>query len=257
MQVVVWNGRPHAVMGGLFFCAKIDLLSAVLPAIILPCAARCRKGKQQVKKIIGYGVFVLSVLLLCGCSPVRLKIVHDPLQRLESKKHGNIFVRQFTDKRAEPLFIGDIRNRFGLEIGRILSDGDVKLAALVTTYFAEALNAAGYSTIIQESRLATMAAPSGCDAVIEGEILVFWMDLHERIRQSIEIRTRALDPTGKTVLWSRVVKADRSNGIWWGTQDEYERVLNETLTQALNEAAKEFASEAFFKTVNQQAKGGS
>lgn len=208
------------------------------------------------KKIIGYGVFVLSVLLLCGCSPVRLKIVHDPLLRVENKKQGSILVRQFIDKRPERFFIGDIQNRFGLDIGRIFAERDVSLTILVTNYFAEALNVAGYTTIVQEPRSVLSPAPAGFDAIIEGEITVFWMSLREKIWQRIEIRTRALDPTGKMVLWSKDVKADRTNGIWWGTQDEYERVLNETLTQALNEAAKEFASEAFFKTVKQQVKGG-
>jgi uncharacterized lipoprotein YajG len=208
------------------------------------------ESEQCVKKYIVHSFCILSVLLAVGCSPVRLKITHDPLLRVENKKQGSILVRQFIDKRPERFFIGDIQNRFGLDIGRIFAERDVSLTILVTNYFAEALNAAGYTTIVQEPRSVPSPAPSGFDVIIEGEITVFWMSLRERIWQRIEIRTRALDPTGKMVLWSKDVKADRTNGIWWGTTDEYERVLSEALTQVLNEAAKEFASDDFYQVAH-------
>lgn len=197
-------------------------------------------------------LIVLSAFLLGGCAigTTHLQVAHEPLERIEAKKQGNIQIKPFIDKRKEDhQYIGNKRNGFGMVLGHVAPVEGVKLESLLTSYFAEALKEAGYNTVIQDSDPAGKQNEVKFDAVVDGEIVEFWLDLYMKVWQNIEIKTRAIQPTTQAVLWENTVKADQSNVLWVGATGEFEKVINEALTKALNQAAKEYASDQFQQAI--------
>jgi len=197
-------------------------------------------------------LIVLSAFLLGGCAigTTHLQVTHEPLERIEAKKQGNIQIKPFIDKRKEDhQHIGNKRNGFGMVLGHVAPEEGVKLESLLTTYFAEALKEAGYNTVIQDSETAGKQNEVKFDAVVDGEIVEFWLDLYLKVWQNIEVKTRAIQPTTQAVLWENTIKADQSNVLWVGATGEFEKVINEALTKALNQAAKEYASDQFQQAI--------
>ncbi|HXE98528.1 MAG TPA: hypothetical protein VN642_19150 [Dongiaceae bacterium] len=197
-------------------------------------------------------LIVLSAFLLGGCAigTTHLQVTHEPLERIEAKKQGNIQIKPFIDKRKEDhQHIGNKRNGFGMVLGHVAPEEGVKLESLLTTYFAEALKEAGYNTVIQDSETAGKQNEVKFDAVVDGEIVEFWLDLYLKVWQNIEVKTRAIQPATQAVLWENTIKADQSNVLWVGATGEFEKVINEALTKALNQAAKEYASDQFQQAI--------
>jgi len=204
------------------------------------------------KQFTNFGIALVFFLafLAGGCAggTTRVKINHEPLDRIQNKKEGNILVKQFVDKRKDTQYIGNKRNGFGMVLGHIGTEEGVKLETLLTNYFAEALKEAGYNAVIQEVQPAGMPSQVKFDAIVDGEIVEFWLDLYMKVWHNVEVKTKALDPTNQAVLWEKDIKADQSNVLWIGTTGEYEKVISEALTKALNQTAKEFASDEFYKS---------
>jgi hypothetical protein len=50
-------------------------------------------------------------------------------------------------------------------------------------------------------------------------------------------------------LWENIIEGAEKRVLWVGATGEYERIIREALTKALNKAAEEFASEGFYKAV--------
>lgn len=199
---------------------------------------------------------VLSALLLSGCAigTTRLQVSHDALEPVQVKRHGTLQIRQFVDKRKENHeYIGNKRNGFGMVLGHVAPEEGVKLENLLTGYFAEALKEAGYKVVIEEPQSADKQHGEKFDAIIDGEILEFWLDLYMKVWQTIEIKTRAIQPVNRTVLWEETIKADQSNVLWVGATGEFEKVINEALTKALNQAAKDYASDRFQQAIQSGA----
>lgn len=188
-------------------------------------------------------VFFALVLGGCAIGTTTLNVEHDPLQKIAKKREGTILVRKFVDKRKEPHeYIGNKRNGFGMVLGHVAASEGVDLEALLTRYFAEALTEAGYKAVIQD------AGDNGTvkfDAVVDGEIVEFWLDLYMKVWHNMEVRTRLLDPANGSVRWEKVITADQSNVLWVGATGEFEKVISESLTKALNQAATEYSSEEF------------
>ncbi|TLM67195.1 MAG: hypothetical protein FDZ69_04715 [Deltaproteobacteria bacterium] len=197
----------------------------------------------------------LAALLLGGCAigTTPLNVTHEPLAKIEAKKSGNILVRTFVDRRKEEhQYIGNKRNGFGMVLGHVgLKDGQT-LEGLLTGYFAGALREAGYNAVIQGEPGAD-AQQVKFDAVVEGEIVEFWLDLYMKVWHNVEVKTRVVSPVNQAVLWERTVQADQSNVLWIGASGEFERVINEALTKALNQAAADYASNDFQQAVNKKA----
>jgi hypothetical protein len=194
----------------------------------------------------------LSAFLLGGCAigTTHLQVTHDPLERIEAKKQGNIQIKTFVDKRKEDhQYIGNKRNGFGMVLGHVAPEEGVNLENLLTRYFAEALKEAGYNTVIQGSEPAGKQNEVKFDAVVDGEIMEFWLDLYMKVWQNVEVKTRAIQPATQAVLWESTIKADQSNVLWVGASGEFEKVINEALTKALNQAAKEYASDQFQQAI--------
>lgn len=190
-------------------------------------------------------VILVLALLTSGCAigTTRLNVEHAPLEKVAQKGSGTILVKQFVDKRKEAHeYIGNKRNGFGMVLGHVGLQEGQSLEPLLTRYFAEALTEAGYTVVIQGQN------PSGqvkVDAVVDGEIFEFWLDLYMKVWHNMEVRTRALDADGKRVLWEKTIKADQSNVLWIGATGEFEKVISESLTKALNQAAAEYAGTGF------------
>jgi hypothetical protein len=199
-----------------------------------------------------YLVIVVFAFLAGGCAigTTRLKVEHSPLEKVESKKHGNILVKEFVDNRKEDHeYIGNKRNGFGMVLGHVGTEEGVKLESVLTRYFAEALTEAGYNVVFEKDGNPGQVK---VDAVVGGEIVEFWLDLYMKVWHNIEVRTTAMDPDSKKVLWEKNIKADQSNVLWIGATGEFEKVISESVTKALNEALKEYASDSFQKAVAKQ-----
>jgi hypothetical protein len=147
---------------------------------------------------LGFALVMLMAFLANGCATgtTRLKVTHDPLDSIANKKQGNILVKTFVDKRKEEdqAFIGNKRNGFGMVLGHVGMEEGVKLDVLLTKYFAEALNAAGYNTVLQSEQEA-MPSPARFNAIVTGEIMEFWMDLYMKVWHKVDVNTKALNPS--------------------------------------------------------------
>jgi len=198
-------------------------------------------------------VLIVSFLALfaggCALGTTKVNIAHDSLDRIENKKTGNILVNQFVDKRKDTQYIGNKRNMLGVVMGHIGTKEGVKLEVLLTNYFAEALKEAGYNTVIQEAQTASTPSQVKFDAIIEGEIAEFWLDLYVAVWHKVGVKVKAIAPTSQNVLWEKDISGEETNVLLIGATSEYEKVIRQALTKALNQAAKEFASDEFYKSI--------
>ena len=185
----------------------------------------------------------------CALGVTRVNVSHDSLATIENKREGDILVKQFLDKRKDTRYIGNKRNMFGMVMGHIGTQEGLKIHDLLTKYFAEALREAGYNAIIQESESAGIAKGVRFDAIVEGEIREFWLDLYMATWHKVAVLVKALEKDTQQVLWEKEVRGEEKNVLWVGVAAEFEKVMREALTKALNQAAKEFASEEFYKAL--------
>lgn len=186
----------------------------------------------------------------CALGVTRVSVRHDPLNRVENKKEGNILVKQFVDKRKAPQYIGNKRNMYGMVLGHIGTEEGIKLEGLLTNYFAEALKEAGYMAVGQETQAAGITPNQvEFDAILDGEIVEFWLDLYMAVWHKVGVKIKAIDPTNQNVLWEKDVQGQEKNVLWIGATSEYEKVIRQALTKALNLAIKEFSSDEFYKVI--------
>ena len=206
-----------------------------------------QKSRNQ-HALKGLVLVILLTIFVGGCAigTTRVQINHETLDRVENKKTGNILVKEFVDKRTDTQHIGNKRNGFGMVLGSIGTEEGVKLETLLTKYFAEAIREAGYNTYIQGTQ---QAGQVKIDAIVDGEIVEFWLDLYMKVWHNTEVKLRVLNPASQAVLWEKNLKSDQSNLLWIGATEEFEKVIRESLTKALNQAAKEFASDEFYGTL--------
>ncbi len=204
--------------------------------------------KQSIN--FGFTFILLLSFVIGGCAlgTKRVNITHAPLDRIENKKEGNILVKPFVDKRKDTQHIGNIRNNFGMDVGHIETEEGVKLDVLLTTYFTEALKEAGYNAVIQEAQSAIPQSQVKFDAIIDGEITDFWLDTYMAVWHYVGVKVKAIDSVNQSVIWTKDIKGDERNLLWYGATSEYEKVINQAVTIALNQATKEFASDEFYKS---------
>lgn len=203
-------------------------------------------------KLSRLSILVAFLLLASGCAigPTVVKVEHEPLKKITNKREGKVAVTTFSDKREEghQEHIGNKRNSYGMVLGWIDSNGPIE--EILTKYFAEALREAGYEvstvTVLPEDR-------SEYDAIIEGDILEFWMDLYMMVWHDVSVRIRVLDGETMTTLLQKEFTGEETNALWLGVVSEYEAVISQALTKALNMAVDEFSSEEFYKAVKERA----
>ncbi len=186
---------------------------------------------------------VIVVVSITGCSlPVtRLDVTHHSITDNENKKQGKILVAMFVDKREE-----ENRDMIGKRVG-LRKGGSLDL--FLTNFFAQALIAAGYSTVIQDSQPIDLK-PAAYDAVITGEIKKFRVDFSPgQVSHHVDVTVKALNPENQSVVWEKQIVAEQTNVNWVGARGEYSKVIDEALTKALNQAASAFASDEFSRAI--------
>jgi hypothetical protein len=200
------------------------------------------------KSFVNLYLIVFLSFFICGCAVgiTRVEVLHEPLNQINDKNEGNILIKQFVDKRPDTRYIGNKRNALGIVMGHIATKEEIKLEKLLTQYFAEALKEAGYNAIIQEEQFDNI---SKIDAIIEGEIIEFWIDMRATVWHKMEVKVIALDPYNYNVLWEKYIRGEYTNVLWLGITSEYENVIRQALTKALNQAARGFASYEFYKAI--------
>lgn len=206
-----------------------------------------RKYRKEFTNLI----LVVCLAFFSGCCALgvtRVHIAHDPLDPVENKREGNIFVKQFVDKREDIQYIGNKRNCLGIVMGHI-GTKEVELEALLTNFIAEALKEAGYNAVVQETSVAGIPGQVKFDGIVDGEIVEFWLDLYMMVWHNVGVIVRARDPIDQHVLWEKDIRGGRRNILWFGATSEYENIIRQALTEALNQAAKEFSSDEFYNAV--------
>lgn len=205
------------------------------------------------KQYIIVKVAILILLLFiegCSLSPISVEVIHNPLEKIENKKEGNILITQFVDKRADTRYIGHKKSFSGKVMGHIVIEKGMKLYHILTKYFAEALREAGYTVVVQELQYSNTPKRFNFDAIVNGEIIEFWETMEFWlsdflfVSHNMQVRIRAIDPISEDVLWERDIYGEAEQISV--TIPEYEDVIREALTQALNQAVKEFASDEFY-----------
>jgi len=159
-------------------------------------------------------------------------------------------VQQFVDDRKEDhQYIGTKRNGFGMPLGNIGVRDGKRVDAMVTEFFVDALRHAGYDAVIQTQAATQQPGGVKADAVMQGDIKEFWLDLYMATWHHVNVDLKLLDKDGKQVLWEKNIQGGKANVLWLGINSEFERVIREALDEALNRAAKEFATEEFYRKV--------
>jgi hypothetical protein len=199
--------------------------------------------KQVAQRI----VIATLALGLAGCAfgVTKVDVAHSPLSGEMTKREGTVLVKQFSDGRqpGHREHIGNKRNGFGMVLGSIGTQDGINLEALLTRYFVEALQHAGYNAVLQPS--ASGDSNIAFDAVLEGEIKEFWLDLYMMTWHSVDVMLTLKDKPETHVLWERDIRGEKTNALWIGVSSEFERVIRQALDVALDQAVKEFASTDF------------
>lgn len=208
---------------------------------------------QNKVRCIFVPIFLIFISLSMGCAVgvTRVKISHDPLNRVENKKEGNILVNEFQDVRRQAKeYVGNKRNMYGMVLGHIGPEQGVSLTEVLTNYFVESMQEAGYTVVVSKKTNAPEELEKmKFDAMIDGEIIEFWLDLYMAVWHYNTTKLTARHPDSKEVLWEKVIHGEEKNALWIGATSEYEKVIRQSLTKALNKAASELASEDFSKAV--------
>jgi len=213
------------------------------------------KVERSMSASLCFGLIMLLALASGGCAigTTRLEISHEPLEPIVQKRAGDVLVRPFVDKRENIQYIGNKRNGFGMVLGHVATREGVKLDEVMTQYFIEALQNAGYNTVLDKSSSGAQAPQLKCDAIIDGEIIEFWMDLYMMVWHKVGVKVKAINPSDQKVVWERLIQGDEKRVLWVGATGEFERIVKEAITIALNRAAKEFSSDDYYnKTIMKQ-----
>ena len=212
-------------------------------------------------RIIG-GTFV-AVASLSGCviGVNKVQVTHSPLVPIANKREGIVGVKRFTDERREGdrQEIGIVRSALagGPVVGSVQLKNEAELEVLLTGYIVEALKEVGYQAVIIPPSSSGTASRSAekVDAILEGEIRKFWVETKVAAQSDMEVFMRLRDPKNGNVLWTASIQGHGKGTLWMGAPSEFEGVIRQALDEALNQAATEFASDAFFQKVKNRIHG--
>ncbi|MEN3943914.1 hypothetical protein WJU23_21610 [Prosthecobacter sp. SYSU 5D2] len=176
----------------------------------------------------------------CALGTTKIKAVHTPLQG-SAQQRGTIYVKQFTDSRKvdSKVTIGNKRNGFGMVLGTLAIRNSEGVSGFMTEAVADALRASGYQPIIEGQGTASAGMP-----VLEGDVYEFWMDLFTTTWHNVGVELTLRKPSG-AVAWQRKVNGTETNVLWLGLNEEFTKVMRQSIDEAKQEAVKEFSSEAF------------
>jgi len=200
-------------------------------------------------------VFILlSAFIIGGCAvgTTKLEISHNELNKVSNKKEGNLLVKPFSDSRKDTKYIGNKRNLYGMVLGHIGSNSNENIESILTKYFAEALQESGYKVTVLNSTSEKYIPIEKYDAIIEGDILEFWMDLYVAVWHKITVDIKATNPNTEKVLWQNQIAGGEKRVLWVGSTGEFERIVREAITNTLNTALEKFTSNDFYNSINTQ-----
>ena len=208
------------------------------------------KARRSISAGFCCSMVVLLAIASGGCAigTTRLAISHAPLAPVAQQRQGDVLVRPFVDKRENTQYMGNKRNGFGMVLGHVAAQEGVKLDELLTQYFIEALQDAGYNAVLDKSPPEGLAHPLKCDAIIDGEIVEFWMDNYMSVWHRVGVKVKAINPVDQRVVWETLIEGAEKRTLWVGATGEFERIVREATTIALNRAAQEFSSDDFFNS---------
>lgn len=191
--------------------------------------------------------FTVTVLGGCAFGTTRVRIDHDYLAKSKIDRKGTILVRQLVDRRGDKHqgpYIGTKRNGYGMACGYIGTLEGVTMEKVLTESFAETLRSAGYRVVMKKEDV-----QDNYDAILEGTINEFWMDLYMAVWHQVDVSFCIVDPTTGNIRWNGRVKGSKTNILWLGITPEYEAVISQALTIAMEHAVTEFSSDKFQQSV--------
>lgn len=183
----------------------------------------------------------------CAAGSTQVKIGHEPLSPVASKRQGTVFVKPLVDVRDKQGYIGNKRNAYGMVLGHVVAPKGQKVEDLMTQFVAESLQNAGYTAVVAKS--ATDAPPADCKLVIQGEVVEFWMDLYMEVWHRAGAKLQAVDPATNKVVWEKTTKEGEHRVLWVGATGEYERIVRQAVTKWMNTISNDFASDEFHTVV--------
>jgi len=77
-------------------------------------------------------------------------------------------------------------------LGSFYISGSKTIAATITEYFADALREAGYQVTVYNTGVPSPSA----NAILEGDIQEFWLDLYMAVWDNIAVNVKLLDKSG-------------------------------------------------------------
>lgn len=215
--------------------------------------------QKKTKHIItSWTIFAFfMVLFSIGCvRAVPLYIAHEPLNAVENKKDGKILIKQFVNKVESgggPIFMVGVSEEQKRQNEKWKESQRASMGMLITSFFAEALEEAGYQVVFQEEQPTGFQNQIKFDAIIAGEIWGFNIEKKEfTFYSKLWVKVEALDPANQKVLWRKQFIGEEKNANWAGEVAEFNRVIRQAATKALNQAVTEFASDEFYRAVKKE-----
>jgi hypothetical protein len=74
------------------------------------------------------------------------------------------------------------------------------------------------------------------------------MDLYMMVWHRVGVKVKAINPATQKVVWEKLIQGAEKRTLWVGATGEFERIVREAVTIALNRAAQEFASDDFYNS---------
>jgi len=193
--------------------------------------------------------FALLVLAASACAlgTTTISIERSALETTASRApQGDIVIERFTDERpdGQPPYVGAKRNLYGMSLGRLAAPGDEPIEAILTSYVAEALRAAGYRVVDAEADASSRPEGFAPAARLRGQIDEFWVDAYAATCHAVSIRVQLHGPADE-VSWEAAFDGEETNVVWLGATSELERIVRRALDQALDDALVAFRSASF------------
>jgi len=185
----------------------------------------------------------------CAVGTTRLDVRHEALDEVQ-KREGTILVKRVVDERdsEQRPYIGNKRNMYGMVLGHVAVNKGEQIEDIMTEYIVEALEQAGYTPIIEKSIPDAATDLSGHGVTLRCTLQTFWLDMYMAVWHKIGIKAELLDKNDK-ILWTNQVNTGQSDTLTWGTSSEIEKFISQALTEWLNQAVIEFASDDFYQNV--------
>lgn len=199
---------------------------------------------------------LLGILFLdlggCATRDERAAIELGWLRPVGARREGRILVRTLEDRRPanHSHGIGEKRHFVGVSGGLVYHRSDASLEEVLTEHVVTTLKHVGYEVELEKAP--SSVDESRFDGILEGDIEEFWMNMYIRGWVFAHFRLRLIDPKYKTVVWERRVTGRESIHVGMGSAEGFEEVISLALTEALNEAARDFSSSGFYRRLKKQ-----